>query len=839
MKRPVLPSPALRHVALALLLSPAFGACVKDAPSGSSDPGLQAMLDDDELVGVHRQAQVLEPPDARAATGSGGSMASMGPKDRDAGVASDASFSPDTGDFIDESPVGFWPFDDCNPDRTELFDNAFRNNTAFRSVRASCALGVQGQGVSLPNPRDIVYVPDQPSFAFNDGLTVAAWVKPTAITGSRTIARKREAGTSSFALMLNDRRFQVIIARKGAAPVQVSSAVIRKDVWTHVAATYDGTFLRLYVDGTEAARTRAPGVIDTGEGPLLFGNDGSQRRIEGTLDNAWFSTRAVSAATILGLTCIRHKPDLAFTPTAGPAVGPGTPVTFTARIANRNAASCPAENFSLQTVDFVPDFQIDPQFSFTDPVASGTYTDVPVTITAGSDAEPGTQGVRFQASGSIVFDPTVASVQFTVTATGCRVLSRRELMIRDVGVVDDPIRTTFSAPTTDARRGAWTFARLARELGASAADAPDMVESMFSTFLSPQTVNGFVIPPRPAMKTMVLDPWARTANGKLDLEKAPLRLLTIVNRLDLRDTAKGQAGEGRFVFGVLDPGGNPLEFTVIFEFALPGKTPADVTVWARDWHALGALPFPSEEYNTALAALTTRFVKRGAFPGRPGSSALNALRTNEIALGNVWQLREFTLDPTTARPRPDTTKLTPDPSLDQTPALAAFINANEPAILSETHDVPQIVAGAPFLGGGVFNQLNGWDAPGINNPEARHKFSLNTCNGCHSLQETNTFFLQVSNRFPGQQAGLSGFLTGTTVFDSQTGQARTFNDLDRRNRDMHPIVCPNDPLPPVSMPDAGPVFTPDGGMPRPKGTDAGVAVSPAPITLTKGISRTH
>ena len=34
--------------------------------------------------------------------------------------------------------------------------------TAFRTVRAACVPGVEGQGVSLPGAQDLVYVPDQP-----------------------------------------------------------------------------------------------------------------------------------------------------------------------------------------------------------------------------------------------------------------------------------------------------------------------------------------------------------------------------------------------------------------------------------------------------------------------------------------------------------------------------------------------------------------------------------------------------------------------------------------------------------------------------------------------------
>ena len=138
---------------------------------------------------------------------------------------------------------------------------------------------------------------------------------------------------------------------------------------------------------------------------------------------------------------------------------------------------------------------------------------------------------------------------------------------------------------------------------------------------------------------------------------------------------------------------------------------------------------------------------------------------------------------------PATVKLTPDPSFNFTSTLADYVNENEAAILLEQHDVPESFQGNPFLGSHVENDLNGWFAEGIDNPEARFKFSLNTCNGCHSGVETNTGFLQISPRDIGNEAFLSPFLTGTTTFDAVTGEPRVLNDLRRRRLDLQSIVC--------------------------------------------------
>jgi hypothetical protein len=296
------------------------------------------------------------------------------------------------------------------------------------------------------------------------------------------------------------------------------------------------------------------------------------------------------------------------------------------------------------------------------------------------------------------------------------------------------------------------------------------------------------------------------------LHHAPFQLLAIVNRFDLNLT-EGSAGEGRFVFGVLGPGGFPLQFTFIVELQLPAKTDQDVQRWAQDWHALSTHPFPSEEYNAALQQLTDRFAGRNAAPDRQNGSALLQVRSNEIALSFEWELRQFELSAATGRLIPTPLPLTPDLSFNNTPTLGNFINANEAAIIAETHVVPAQLDGRPFQAGAVFNSLSPWFAPGVANSDARFHLSLNTCNGCHS-SETNTTFLQVSPRSPGSPAELSPFLTGTIAFDQATGQLRALNELNRRNRILHVRVCPNVPPPPEpTVPGNGQ----DGGIPFPPG----------------------
>ena len=499
------------------------------------------------------------------------------------------------------------------------------------------------------------------------------------------------------------------------------------------------------------------------------------------------------------------SPAAAFTPAVIPPTQVGVPVTLDLAVTNPNPPACSAKRYLITTLG--TGLLVDPRPIGAGPppapfeIAGGATVHLTVTATAPASADAGdvlpvsVAVVDLPAvPGPIAVPSPSASVPFTVAAApGCQVSTSHELMIRDVSVVDDPVRTVFDPRSRDPRNGAWTFKHLAEGMARTPADAPAMVEAMLTSLAAPQTINGFTVAARPNIQSQVLASWPRTATGALDLAKAPGHLLAIVNRFDLRDLAAGNAGEGRFVFSfdlaAQPPPAPPPQATIIFEYKLPAARERDVTDWAESFHALGSLSF-GERYNAALQAITERFVRRGARPRFPNGSAINAVRTNEIPFGDdgLWELREFHLSAVTGRLEPATLELTPDLSFNNSATLASYINANQARILSETHVVPAMFNGQPFQAGAVLNDLSTWFAPGVTS-EARHHFAINTCNGCHAAGETGTVFLHLAPRLPGTQAPRSAWLTGTVVNDPETGALRSFDDLGRRKADMKDIVC--------------------------------------------------
>jgi hypothetical protein len=376
--------------------------------------------------------------------------------------------------------------------------------------------------------------------------------------------------------------------------------------------------------------------------------------------------------------------------------------------------------------------------------------------------------------------------------------SSKSLMITDPSVVRDPARTFDPCTNTGTPMGKWTFGRLMKEM-ANGVNPSTFVRNWLKKWENNQLINGFTVQKRqPGILAQIIIPWQLKSGGlTLNLAKAPFKLVAIVNRVDLRTNpvyggSGGNAGEARFVFGALGPNCQPLPFTVIFEYGVPKTSCPAVKAWGQQWANLSFLPMGSVAYLAALENITDQFTLANANPAKPNGSALNQLRTNEIALSSPWELREFVVKPS-HQLEEDNVKQTPDLTRNNNPPVASFINSNTGVILANNYLVPLTFPGVtPFRGGSSLTPAGGaggthWNAAGIGNLGARHIFSLNTCNGCHA-GETATRFLHVDPQPP--VAGLSGFLTGETIPDVVQGAAvmHHFNDLARRATDLSTLV---------------------------------------------------
>ena len=133
-------------------------------------------------------------------------------------------------------------------------------------------------------------------------MTLEGWVKPTASQdGWRTVLQRQP---DSYFLNASSDAGDLRPAGGGAFGSGSSGAIIGPtaipvNTWTHEALTYDGTTIRLYINGVEAASKPQTGAVKSSTDPLwIGGNTPFGEYFQGLLDELRVYKRALTPAEI-------------------------------------------------------------------------------------------------------------------------------------------------------------------------------------------------------------------------------------------------------------------------------------------------------------------------------------------------------------------------------------------------------------------------------------------------------------------------------------------------------------------------------------------------------------
>jgi fibronectin type 3 domain-containing protein len=165
---------------------------------------------------------------------------------------------------------------------------------------AGAAAGRFGNALSFNGSTSIVTVADSNSLDLTNGMTLEAWVRPTTLSNWNTVIFKEQPGYYSYALYANTgtNRPSANLYNSGDRDVR-GTAQVAANSWTHVAATYDGSVLALYVNGVQNATLLTSGAIVTSTGALRIGdNTVWGEHYSGLIDEVRIYNRALSAAEI-------------------------------------------------------------------------------------------------------------------------------------------------------------------------------------------------------------------------------------------------------------------------------------------------------------------------------------------------------------------------------------------------------------------------------------------------------------------------------------------------------------------------------------------------------------
>lgn len=182
---------------------------------------------------------------------------------------------------------------------TQVPDSSGQANHGQLGTATWSTAGKNGGALAFNGTTSRVTVPDSASLHLTTGMTLEAWVFPTNTTSTwKDIVYK---GDDTFYITSSSPNFRPAVGvRTTGAPVDTfGTAQLPVNTWSHVAATYDATTVRLYVNGVEVATRAKTGSLMASTQPLEIGGDhiyGSY--FTGRLDDVRVYSSALTAAQI-------------------------------------------------------------------------------------------------------------------------------------------------------------------------------------------------------------------------------------------------------------------------------------------------------------------------------------------------------------------------------------------------------------------------------------------------------------------------------------------------------------------------------------------------------------
>ncbi len=172
---------------------------------------------------------------------------------------------------------------------------------------ATFTAGKVGQAFLFDGVDDRVSIPDSADQNPGTNFTVEAWINPSSSGHGRPIAQKRPGNLGGYTFETTHAPYapndglQFVVSIGGSQHfLQTPEGVLTNNAWQHVAATYDGIALRIYVDGVEEASAPASGAIDTNTAPVVIGQNVVIPSFvwDGAIDEVSFYSRALTQAEI-------------------------------------------------------------------------------------------------------------------------------------------------------------------------------------------------------------------------------------------------------------------------------------------------------------------------------------------------------------------------------------------------------------------------------------------------------------------------------------------------------------------------------------------------------------
>ena len=163
----------------------------------------------------------------------------------------------DTAVGLDPLPIAAYSFDEGSGSTAK--DSAGNHNGTISGATWS-TVGKYGSALSFDGEGDLVSITDAAELGLTGAFTLEAWVRPDSLTVARPVISKGESSGGGSGYLLSAKHVDNaagFVASSGNNAEVSSASSLPTATWSHLALTFDGTDLRLYVGGTPVATESA------------------------------------------------------------------------------------------------------------------------------------------------------------------------------------------------------------------------------------------------------------------------------------------------------------------------------------------------------------------------------------------------------------------------------------------------------------------------------------------------------------------------------------------------------------------------------------------------------
>lgn len=200
---------------------------------------------------------------------------------------------------VADSAVGQWLF---NEGTGSIVKDSSASKNDGKIYGATFVEGKRGSALSFDG-NDYVEIPHQASLSPRSAFSIAAWINPVSNTKYQKIIYKSLGSNTDYSIIQGGQNNIGFSFKTGINAMTGYTAAnsVPSGTWTHVVGTYDGSRMKIYINGKLVYNSKVSGKINQHAEPLRIGGgvNSTNNNFKGMIDDVYIYDRALTAEEVL------------------------------------------------------------------------------------------------------------------------------------------------------------------------------------------------------------------------------------------------------------------------------------------------------------------------------------------------------------------------------------------------------------------------------------------------------------------------------------------------------------------------------------------------------------